>query len=764
MPGQTYGRAVDVSANWYDKGVTAGVRGLNTELDKTGTSARGAASGAELMKKQFISTETIMEDFTRSLRNMFVGYVSIRGVMEIGKLGVEMYETRNQAHILAQALQFELAFAGKSVAQAMRETREQTAGVIEDMTIMTQMRAAMQGLRNVGFSPEEAYNYFQTSSRFAVMQSKVFNRGDPNEILNRIMVGTMRGSANWFDEYNINLFGTTGTANIAAGALAQMNQQLSEQGRLVEGSITSLARWRTAWENFKAGTSGAAAGGISQDTLLGRIISQQFGLNETAFRGQLWAGLPEEERRMRLESGYGTGLTGEGIMNGPFLTPEQQRMMRQRSQFDLSLQISQDATRRVALLGQSGGLSDLRAKQDLADRIALQEEINRYRTGDFTAYQGRVGIGAGKVPKVLWDEARLGSMWDEPPSAAWPDTRRRGRERFMGSWGSEDRDYRGQKVHYMGMGESFGAGFNQWVPQGGMSQMFGQQLGQQAFGTFVGGPMMMLTNAIMSPFERIMDNMMKEFGQAVGLFSSSTETFEEQVAKMQAAYGARAGVAGFLGNDAEAMKWTGLSALFTYSGTIGRNDWLGTRGVEQMFRSGDISGALDLIRQLVMSGAIPEDMYNEDLSQFMSVMSYLSSATEENTAAIERQTQILAMNVADAALRASYSGRFLGATSDEEVYQLVQDLMGDRSYLLDAGSGSYGGGGSGSSGVDWSQVPGSPTYTGGLAVRPSRVDLHIVVEGPDGSTIAREIKAAEQRGSLRLTIGADGKKVDVRAM
>lgn len=773
MPGQTYGRAVEVSAAWLDRGATAGVRGLNKELGGTGTAAQAAERGVDSFGRRIVSADTLVRDFTRSLATFATGYISVRGVMELGSIATEMYQTRTQVGALSQALEFQLAPAGKTVAQAMREARAQTAGVISDLTLMVQMRSAMEALTGAGFNPVEAYDIFQTSSRFAVLQGKVFGKGDPNQILERLMTGFSRGAFQWLDDYNLRVQGLTGTFDIVNEAMRQMNKGLEEQGRLIEQSVTGLDRLKTSAANFKAGTSdlGAAQsefGGV--DPVLRGILEDMI---QRQGRKQLYAGLSEQDRRMRKESGYKSGLSDTATKSESDSAAKEER---EWQKFMAELRTSLALGRVMARSEQEAGYAAFRERQTEEDARLLGIDLRTYQAQQHAAYRRRAGAMPGKLS---WDTARLGPMWEEPPDMALPtyDTRPTGWRRFIGSgWGDRPWEYMDEtgmhKGRSPGIASSFGYGFNQWMPQGGMSQMFGQQLGQQAFGTLVGGPMMALTTAIAAPFQGAVD----KFWTAVGLYDDSAERMREAALHLQRAIGqlsGRAAASSFLGDEEGALKWQGLAAVEAYEGGGGSS------GLSIMLRqyllAGQLGPAIEYLRSQVLptltGGNVGDVDYSEGLAQLINAFMGLEDAVNENTDALRER---LEQDVADAALRAEYAPRFLGATSDEELYQTVQEYLESRGYQAAGQSGSYGGGGSSGAGTGYVGIENGVHVTGipepppgvnifGAPAKPSRVEIVVEVR-QDGSTLAKQIKQIEQSGDIRFTIGTDGKKVNVTAL
>jgi len=541
----------------------------------------------------------------------------------------------------------------------------------------------------------------------------------------------------------------------------QMNATRDAQGAAARGAITWIDHLGTAWANFKSGSVGGGVG----------------------------VGAPLADWHMeQILSGSPLAQAMAGTERGQFLLAFQAEQERQRQLADSSKLSGAPMDFEVLAQGQAykaqyrafvDGLASRRQKATASARAeyaaALEEQREREASRDWTELQmERAADPLGRNLLAVRERARkkleYDYKWEEPPqylSGDGPvDKRRKGWDRFLGSWGGDD-----ERPGFM---ESARGGFNQFVPQGGMSQFVGQNLGAMAFGTMVGGPMMMAMSAAFQAPMQLFSDGVSGFMDTSGIFASAADKslraaqlMERAIQNQTSYYGAHAAMASFYGDDEgvnRALFSQIVSPIFAaakqHEATFGPIAEVLTPLVASAAGGGDIGGIIEQIRGIDPSFWITAIATEpEMMAQFFTGLAQLGISLDENTAALEAQSELLMANMAGAALRAEYGLLFAGAKSPEEIYQYQQQAEYDVDYMNRAQPGSFGSSG----GRVVSERYDSATGWVDDHTESRPILITVIVERPGGQEVARGYAEVVESGDLEMRVGPDG-KFSVRAI
>jgi len=418
------------------------------------------------VKRELGTMGTAMEHFQRSIRNYLLGAASIYAVQRIAEIGFEVAKTRTQ-----MAMSFEVFQRyGYGLGEIAR-LRAATYGTISDVGLTATASRASQFLIGMGETPGQAFETISTVGRYATAQALI--RGeDPAETFERMVSAVVHARPELLNNYGLivqavadlgdEYDNTARTMQRIGGITEQMDVWLAKNESAISSNVGMVNRLGAAWMNVKAGTAPTAPG--QGGPSLWAEISQPyreawnsfwgFGERPSAAPG-VFAGFPGAPGAMYQEQGYySTGWRSGAAAPG----------------------------------GADIGVPPIA-------RIPRRPVTNVYG-----------GEEPGLLPLPDWVssgppawEYPYGTLYPQGPVALPTVPPRGGMKRFLGTWGSEDRQIRGEgpPTHYTGFGEAYRAGI--MGPTGGLAETLGTEMGGAIRGAAVNlilaGPAALLTEA-----------------------------------------------------------------------------------------------------------------------------------------------------------------------------------------------------------------------------------------------------------------------------
>jgi hypothetical protein len=201
------------------------VEDLNDEIQKTGTNASKATPKAKKLSNAF-------GDMKSSVVGLVSAYIGLRGLEMAKDLAILSAEAESVA-ISFDNMARSVGFSGEELTNAMRES---TDNMISDVALQ---KNAMKALIS-GIDPQAMLVSMQYVSRYAQSVG-----GDAEQLMQTVMTGLARGSAQFLDDVGIQVMGST---DVVGDAVDQMKEKMLE---LNETPFTKIRKFETSMENLK---------------------------------------------------------------------------------------------------------------------------------------------------------------------------------------------------------------------------------------------------------------------------------------------------------------------------------------------------------------------------------------------------------------------------------------------------------------------------------------------------------------------------------
>lgn len=177
-------------------------------------------------------TESAMAGAGKAVTGFVAAYISMQSL----KIAEDLAEVAAQAELVDKSFTSMATKVGSSNDEMMKKMRAATSGMVDDMQLQ---RSAMQALQ-AGIDPTAMITSMKFVSRFALSVGK-----DANQLMNTVMTGLARGSAQFLDDVGIQVMGS---ADVVGDAIDQMNDKMLEEP---EGAFISITQYRAEAKNLK---------------------------------------------------------------------------------------------------------------------------------------------------------------------------------------------------------------------------------------------------------------------------------------------------------------------------------------------------------------------------------------------------------------------------------------------------------------------------------------------------------------------------------
>jgi len=201
------------------------IEDLNDEIKKTGTNAKKAKPHVNKLGDAFSKAGGAVKGFVAS-------YLSLKGLEMVKDLALASAEADSVSRSF-ERMAVSVGFTGDELTRSMREA---TDNMVSDVALQ---KNAMRSLIS-GIDPQDMLVSMKFVSRFAQSVG-----GDAEQLMQTVMTGLARGSAQFLDDVGIQVMGSS---DVVGDAIEQMKEKMLE---LDETPFTNFRQFGTTIENMR---------------------------------------------------------------------------------------------------------------------------------------------------------------------------------------------------------------------------------------------------------------------------------------------------------------------------------------------------------------------------------------------------------------------------------------------------------------------------------------------------------------------------------
>ena len=205
---------------------------FSTTFDDYANGVKKTGSDSEKASPKIKKLESSFTNVAKSAKNFVLAYASMKGL----QIAEDMAMASAEADSVSKSFDTMSKKVGSSSDVMMSRMREATGFMIDDMTLQ---QSAMKSLQ-AGIDPEAMITSMKYVSRYAISIGE-----DANQLMQTVMTGLARGSAQFLDDVGIQVMGS---ADVVGDAIDQMNEKMLEEPK---GSLVALRKYDAKISDLK---------------------------------------------------------------------------------------------------------------------------------------------------------------------------------------------------------------------------------------------------------------------------------------------------------------------------------------------------------------------------------------------------------------------------------------------------------------------------------------------------------------------------------